>query len=89
MSNLTREQIESAALQRWKEELTQCKAQPDHVPVGWFTIEQISSEIGKSTQTTRNYVKKKVKEGSAQRADYRIRLEQHIRPVPHYKLKGH
>ncbi len=74
-------------LKRWCDVLAQSSIQIDEVPQGWFTTAQIADMIGKSVCTTSERIRKMVKEGSAERKDFRIQLEQRVRPVPHYRLK--
>jgi hypothetical protein len=74
-------------LRRWCDMLTASSVEPDEVPEGWFTVAELAEQIGKSVCNTSERVRKMVKHNRALRKDFKIQLEQRVRPVPHYKLK--
>lgn len=76
-----------AELARWCEILSQSAVSIDEVPAGWFSVAQLADQLGKSICNTSERVRKMVKNGLAERKDFRIQLEQRVRPVPHYRLK--
>lgn len=74
-------------LTRWCDMLTTSSVKPDEVPEGWFTVATLADQIGKSLCTTSERVRKMVLRGTVERKDFKIQLEQRVRPVPHYRLK--
>lgn len=85
-SKITSEQIESS-LKRFSQELVNSTTtQPEEVPPGWFTVAELAEEIGKSHCTTSERVRRMLKRGQVERKDFTIKLDQRIRPVPHYRL---
>jgi hypothetical protein len=74
-------------LKKWCELLQKNIAPVDVVPSGWHTVSEIAAESGKAVVTTSERIRRYVKDGLAERKDFRIQLEQRVRPVPHYRLK--
>jgi hypothetical protein len=74
-------------LQKWSDILTRSSVPVDVVPKGWHTVAEIAHDCGKAIVTTSQRIRILVKEGLAERQDFRIQLEQRVRPVPHYRLK--
>jgi len=88
MSKITAEQI-NASLQRFSQELVNVTAsEPERVPAGWFTVAELAEEIGKSVCATSERVRLMLKRGQVERKEFTIKLDQRIRPVPHYRLKA-
>ena len=59
----------------------------DAVPPGWLTARQLAAKLGKSRNTMGSLLASAVREGRADRQDFRIVNGQVTRPVPHYKLR--
>jgi hypothetical protein len=59
----------------------------DTVPAGWMTARQIGQKLGKAGSTIGTLVARAVREGRAERQNFRISTGSVTRPVPHYKLK--
>jgi hypothetical protein len=74
-------------LMRLCDMLTTSTVKPDVVPEGWFTIATLADQIGKSVCITSERVRKMVLHGKVERKDFKIQLEQRVRPVPHYRIK--
>jgi hypothetical protein len=74
-------------LRKWCDLLAQNLAPVDVVPAGWHTVSEIAAESGKALVTTSERIRRYVKDGLVERKDFRIQLEQRVRPVPHYRLK--
>jgi predicted transcriptional regulator len=74
-------------LRRWCDMLSTSSVLPDEIPEGWFTVATLADQIGKSICTTSQRVRKMVVRGIVERKDFKIQLEQRVRPVPHYRLK--
>jgi len=88
MSNITHEQI-NASLKKFSQELANSTTtEAEEVPPGWFTVAELAEEIGKSHCTTSERVRRMLKRGQVEREDFTIKLDQRIRPVPHYRLKA-
>ena len=76
-----------ADLMRLCDMLTTSNVKPDVVPEGWFTVATLADQIGKSVCMTSERVRKMVLRGTVERKNFKIQLEQRVRPVPHYRLK--
>lgn len=83
---VTAEQIEDS-LAQWCAILSGPTIQPDTVPAGWFTCEQLAGKTGKSLCTTQQRVRRMAAEGLAEKKMFRLKLDNYVRPVPHYRLK--
>ncbi len=59
---------------------------PDKVPSGWHTAREIGKELGKAGSTIGTLLARAVREGRAERQEFRIRTGSVTRPVPHYRL---
>jgi hypothetical protein len=59
----------------------------DTVPAGWHTTREIAASLGKGGSTIGSLLCRAVREGRAERQDFRITSGQVTRPVPHYRLK--
>jgi hypothetical protein len=59
----------------------------DAVPPGWLTARQLAAKLGKSRNTMGSLLASAVREGRAERKDFRIVNGQVTRPVPHYRLR--
>ena len=84
-TKITAEQIESS-LSAFCAELGKGALQPEKVPAGWFTVNQLAAELDKAPVTISERVRRLVAQGKAERQDYAIQLEQRVRKVPHYRL---
>lgn len=78
---------EDADLAQWCAILSGPTIQPDTVPAGWFTCEQLAAKTGKSLCTTQQRVRRMAAEGLAEKKMFRLKLDNYVRPVPHYRLK--
>jgi len=65
------------------------KSKIEKVPKGWNTRDQIAKQIGKSKSTTRDYIKKLILMGKAEKKDFYIYIpaRRASTPIPHYKIK--
>jgi hypothetical protein len=59
----------------------------DTIPPGWHTTREIAASLGKGGSTVGGLLCRAVREGRAERQDFRITSGQVTRPVPHYRLK--
>ena len=60
---------------------------PDKVPPGWRTSAEICALLGKSPTRTSELLRCAVREGRAEKKQFRIAAAGTVRPVPHYRLK--
>ena len=74
-------------LEKWCAVLSAGSAVAEVVPAGWFTVQQLARARGRSDCSTSLVIKKLVESGRAERKVFTIKLAQHTRPVPHYRLK--
>ena len=81
--HLTAEQLEASA---WSAALL-TRAVADKVPPGWLTARELAAKLGKGESTISHQLCLAVREGRAERQQFRIVSGQVLRPVPHYKLK--
>jgi hypothetical protein len=58
----------------------------DEVPSGWLTARQLAKKLGKSDSRTLHMLGQAVREGRAERQDFRVTTGAVTRPVPHYRL---
>lgn len=58
----------------------------DTVPPGWLTARELAAKLGKAAPTVGTLLARAVREGRAERQNFRITTGQVTRPVPHYKL---
>jgi hypothetical protein len=82
-AKLTAEQIEVSA---WAAAL----ASPiitDTVPPNWHTARELATKLGKAGSTIGTLLARAVREGRAERKDFRIQTGAMVRPVPHYKIR--
>ena len=61
-------------------------SQPEQVPSGWKTVEQISDEAGRSRSHTYRLIQDLFKSGKIERRDFRVAMNKRVAPVPHYKI---
>jgi len=80
----TAEDLTAAA---WCAVLSQSSVVPEVVPPGWFTVRQLATQWGRSECTTGDRVKRLFRAGQIERKDFIIKLDQIVRPTPHYRLK--
>ncbi len=59
----------------------------DTVPPGWLTSRELGIKLGKAGSTIGTLLARAVREGRAERQEFRIRTGSVTRPVPHYCLK--
>ena len=59
----------------------------DKVPPGWHTAREIAARLAKGGSTVGALLARAVREGRAERQEFRIRTGSVTRPVPHYCLK--
>ena len=60
----------------------------DDIPEGWKTADQVAEEIGRSTRTAREFLKKAVKSGDAEDQLFRVvRSDGTTNPKRFYRLK--
>jgi hypothetical protein len=85
-AKITAEQIEDS-LARWSKALSSPSIEPEQVPEGWFTVAQLAEKIDRSHCNTGERVRRMVAAGKAEKKLFRIKLEEKVRPVPHYRLK--
>lgn len=62
-------------------------AATDEVPPGWHTARELAAKLGKALPTMGALLGRAVREGRADKKEFRITTGQVTRPVPHYKLK--
>jgi hypothetical protein len=74
-------------LAAWCAVLSASSVVPEVVPPGWFTVRQLATQWGRSECTTGDRVKRLYRDGKIERKDFIIKLDQIVRPTPHYKLK--
>ena len=74
-------------LAAWCAVLSQSSVVPEVVPPGWFTVRQLATQWGRSECTTGDRVKRLYRDGKIERKDFIIKLDQIVRPTPHYRLK--
>jgi hypothetical protein len=58
----------------------------DTVPPNWHTARELATKLGKAGSTIGTLLARAVREGRAERKDYRVTSGQVTRPVPHYHL---
>jgi hypothetical protein len=73
-------------LTKWCEVLSS-PAPVETVPEGWLTTRQIAAELGKGNSTVGALLARAVREGRAERQNFKITSGQVTRPTPHYRLK--
>jgi hypothetical protein len=78
---------EDLAAAAWCAVLSQSSVAPEVVPPGWFTVRQLATQWGRSECTTGDRVKRLFRAGQIERKDFIIKLDQIVRPTPHYRLK--
>ena len=76
-----------ADLAAWCAMLSASSVVPEVVPPGWFTVRQLATQGGRSECTTGDRVKRLFRAGQIERKDFIIKLDQIVRPTPHYRLK--
>jgi hypothetical protein len=59
---------------------------PDAIPAGWFSRAQLEEEWRLSSSTTRHVIQKSIREGRAEKREFRSMTSRGILPVPHYKF---
>jgi hypothetical protein len=74
-------------LEKWCAILGAGSAVAEVVPAGWFTVRQLAQARGRSDCATSLVIAKLVEANRAERKVFTIKLAQHTRPVPHYRLK--
>jgi predicted transcriptional regulator len=74
-------------LAAWCAVLSQSTVKPEVVPPGWFTVRQLATKWGRSECTTGERVKRLFRAGQIERKEFIIKLDQIVRPTPHYRLK--
>ncbi len=57
------------------------------VPEGWLTARQIAAKLGKGNSTVGALLVRAVRDGKAQRQNFKVTSGQVTRPIPHYRLK--
>lgn len=80
---MTAEKINAAA---WAAALRTERA-VEEVPDGWYTVHQLSQQLGKATSTVGALVAKATLNGKCERRTFCIVTGSVTRPVPHYKLQ--
>ncbi len=58
----------------------------DTVPPGWHTTRELAAKLGKAESTLNHNLCRAVREGRAERREFRIPAAGTVRPVPHYRL---
>jgi hypothetical protein len=81
-TKVTAEQLEASA---WAAALA-TPAIEDTVPPGWLTSRELGAKLGKAGSTIGTLLARAVREGRAERQEFRIRTGSVTRPVPHYRL---
>lgn len=74
-------------LAKWCAVLAELNAPTDVVPPGWRTLGEIAKQIGITLPTLQRKIRWLLKEGKAERKNFRIQLAKNVRPVAHYRLK--
>ena len=59
----------------------------DAVPPNWHTARELAVKLNKANSTIGTLLARAVREGRAERQDFRIATGLMTRPVPHYRLK--
>jgi hypothetical protein len=59
----------------------------DEVPPGWVTARDLMGKLGRAESTIGKLLHRAVREGRAERQNFRIVVGAFTRPVPHYKLR--
>jgi len=59
----------------------------DTVPPNWHTARELATKLGKAGSTIGTLLARAVREGRAERKDFRIQTGAMARPVPHYRLR--
>jgi hypothetical protein len=59
----------------------------DEVPPGWVTARDLMGKLGKAESTVGKLLHRAVRDGRAERQDFRIVIGNATRPIPHYRLK--
>ena len=64
------------------------KRAPDHVPLGWETIDEIVAGTRRSKSHTAKLLREAVKIGIAEVQDFCIEKRTKLYPTPHYRIIG-
>jgi hypothetical protein len=59
----------------------------DEVPPGWVTARDLMGKLGKAESTIGKLLHRAVRDGRAERQDFRVAINGATRPIPHYRLK--
>jgi response regulator of citrate/malate metabolism len=59
----------------------------DAVPPGWLTARELAAKLGKAESTMNHQLCRAIRQGKAERQEFRIIHGAVCRPVPHYRLK--
>lgn len=71
----------------WLAVLSQAgRKNPDVIPTGFKTIEQIAKETGKSLTMTRMSVKEALNQGLVEEVKLKIGTDTHLYPTAHYRI---
>jgi hypothetical protein len=82
-AKVTAEQLEASA---WAAALA-TPIVADEVPPGWVTARDLMGKLGKAESTIGKLLHRAVRDGRAERQDFRIVIGNATRPIPHYRLK--
>jgi hypothetical protein len=82
-AKVTAEQLEASA---WAAALA-TPVVVDEVPPGWVTARDLMHKLGKAESTIGKLLHRAVRDGRAERQDFRIVIGNATRPIPHYKLR--
>jgi hypothetical protein len=59
---------------------------PDKVPAGWITCKDFSEKYKIAICTSNRFFKKLLKQNKAEQKKFRIKLNERVQPICHYKL---
>jgi len=59
----------------------------DEVPPGWVTARDLMHKLGRAESTIGKLLHRAVRDGRAERQDFRVAINGATRPIPHYRLK--
>jgi hypothetical protein len=82
-AKVTAEQLEASA---WAAALA-TPVVVDEVPPGWVTARDLMGKLGKAESTIGKLLHRAVRDGRAERQDFRVAINGATRPIPHYRLK--
>lgn len=81
-------QQNGCSLNQWAQVIAESSfVQPDKIPEGWFTVNDIAKATNVSNTTASRHARLLVANGKAERKSFRLRNgERGVYPVPHFRL---